>query len=267
MWVMWSDVICSACSGPAGEARTWRPLSWRMAYVRRSSGSRRAASSRMASMMVCFGVEVEVGRDAAELQVEVDQDDLIRLPARRGDRDVRGDRGRPDAALGLYTATVRRGLASVSPSAEMTGASSLERWNRSSSASMRASTSRESKGRAMTSSAPASRNRMRSSTSSVAATHRIGTRPSPGSRGSRGTRRRRAASGAPVAPRSMTASWCSATAANARPCRRPGDGVADVGQDRAERVGGRGIGVEDQDGAGGHRASGSAGGRRVDGSG
>ena len=45
-------------------------------------------------------LEVEVGRDAAELQVEIDQDDPIGPTARRGDRDVRGDGRRADAALG-----------------------------------------------------------------------------------------------------------------------------------------------------------------------
>ena len=44
-------------------------------------------------------VEVEKRRDPAELEREVDQDDLVRPPGDGGDADVRGDRRRPDAAL------------------------------------------------------------------------------------------------------------------------------------------------------------------------
>ncbi len=60
------------------------------------------------------------------------------------------------------------------------GDMSTDRWKRSSSASTRASSSRASNGLAMTSSAPASRKRMRSSTSSDWLMQRTGTADSAG---------------------------------------------------------------------------------------
>ncbi len=81
----------------------------------------------------------------------------------------------PTPPLGLYTATVRRARCMVTPSVLTIGVSARERWKRSSRASTRASSSRASNVRAMTSSAPASRKLIRSSTSSVALTHMTGT--------------------------------------------------------------------------------------------
>ena len=122
----------------------------------------------------------------------------------------------PTPPLGLYTATRRRGRASVRPSADTTGARSFDRWNRSSSASTRASTSRSSNGRATTSSAPASRNPIRSSTSSDAATHRIGTAAIDGvARISRHTSNPVLPVLGSTVPTSTTASWFSATLVNA----------------------------------------------------
>ena len=82
---------------------------------------------------------------------------------------------RPDAALGAVDGddAAAPGAWSRRP-AETIGARPVERWNRSSRASTRASSSRASNGWAMTSSAPASRKRIRSSTSSVWLTHRTG---------------------------------------------------------------------------------------------
>ena len=42
-------------SGAAGAVNTWSPLSWRIAKVRRSSGSVSADSSRITSAIVCLG--------------------------------------------------------------------------------------------------------------------------------------------------------------------------------------------------------------------
>ena len=105
-------------------------------------------------------VQVEERRDATELEREVDQDDLVG-PLARPPRWRCWSRSVvvPTPPLGLYTATVRRAAVRVSPSAETTGARSFERWKRRSRASTRASSSRASNGRAMTSSAPASRKR------------------------------------------------------------------------------------------------------------
>ena len=86
----------------------------------------------------------------------------------------------PTPPFGLWTATIRRARVTVIPSVETTALRSFDRWNRSSSASTRASSSRASNGLAMTSSAPASRKRIRSSTSSVWLTHRTGIGDSDG---------------------------------------------------------------------------------------
>ena len=82
----------------------------------------------------------------------------------------------PTPPFGLNTATVRRARCIVTPSVVTIGARSRERWKRSSSASTRASSSRASNDRPMTSSAPASRKAIRSSTSSVALMHMTGHR-------------------------------------------------------------------------------------------
>ena len=96
----------------------------------------------------------------------------------------------------------------VIPSAEMTGARSRERWKRRSRASTRASSSRASNGRATTSSAPASRNRIRSSTFSLALTHMTGTAAIDGV--ARISRQISIVDFGPVVTSRMT-SWCSET--------------------------------------------------------
>ena len=58
-----------------------------------------------------LGVEVEMRRDAAELQVEVDEDDPVRPALRGRDRDVGRDGRRPDAALGAEDGDRRGGRA------------------------------------------------------------------------------------------------------------------------------------------------------------
>ena len=70
-----------------------------MAYGRMISGSRIAISSRTRSASVAARLEVEVARDAAELEREVDEDDLVGPAQCRGHRDVGGDGRGPDAAL------------------------------------------------------------------------------------------------------------------------------------------------------------------------
>ena len=112
----------------------------------------------------------------------------------------------------------------------------------------------------MTSSAPASRKRIRSSTSSVAATHRIGTAAIDGVAADLAADVDAVFALGPLLPRSMIASWCSATSANAwSGSVVAGDGVAEVGQDRPRSSRRRRVGFDDQDGAGGHGASGALG--------
>ena len=105
----------------------------------------------------------------------------------------------------------------------------LERWNRRRSASTRASSSRVSNGLAMTSSAPASRNRIRSSTSSVWVRHITGIDDRLGvARISRQT----SAGEVPGPVMSiMTRLWSAAPADGLDRILDDGDGVADAGQD------------------------------------
>ncbi len=107
----WSGVMSSEATGLFGAARTCRPLSWRIAYVRSSSGSRRAASSRTTSTMVSFGSRLR----------------CVATPPNCRSRSTRMTRSAlrcaattamlvaivvvPTPPLGLYTATRRRGRA------------------------------------------------------------------------------------------------------------------------------------------------------------
>ena len=105
----------------------------------------------------------------------------------------------------------------------------------------------------MTSSAPASRKLIRSSTSSVALTHMTGTAASAGV--------------ARISRQSSTADFVPGDAPQdqqlvvgglrERVVRigRPGDGVPGVGQDLGDGFGIGRLGFEEQDGAGGHEAS------------
>ena len=172
-----------------------------------------------------------------------------------GDGDVGRDGRRPDAALRAEDGDRPPRPVIVTPSAEMTGARSRERWKRSSSASTRASSSRASNGRAMTSSAPASRKRIRSSTSSVVAdAHDRDRRQRPASPGSRGRCRPPTAAPADdVDDHQLVARRPGRTPRRGRPSI--GDGVAGAGQDRRDRLAGARVGLEEQDGAGGHGAS------------
>ena len=116
----------------------------------------------------------------------------------------------PTPPFGLNTATVPAPGGHVSSRRRVLGDRSLERWKRSSSASTRASSSRPSNGLAITSSAPASRKRIRSSTSSVWLTHRTGMAAMR--RRPRISRQTSAAVLPPPTTSRMT-SWCSATLA------------------------------------------------------
>ena len=118
----------------------------------------------------------------------------------------------PTPPFGLKQTTVRRAFARMIPSFAATGPRSFERWNRSSSASTRASSSRGSNGLAMTSSAPASRKAMRSSTSSDCPMHRTGIDAIVGV--FRTSRQKSVADRAPVTTSRMM-SWLSGAATNA----------------------------------------------------
>ena len=111
----------------------------------------------------------------------------------------------PTPPFGLNTATVRRARCIVTPSVEMIGARSRDRWKRRSSASTRASSSRASKNRLMTSSAPASRKAIRSSTFSVELTHITGTAEIAGV--ARISRQTSTAAFSPVTEPRMTSWW------------------------------------------------------------
>ena len=96
-----SGVTSAAPSGDAGAARTCSPRSWRIAYVRRSSGSRmRGLVADDVGERLLRGGRLRWRRDAAELERQVDEHDLVRSLGGRGDRDVRRDGRRADAALG-----------------------------------------------------------------------------------------------------------------------------------------------------------------------
>ena len=117
----------------------------------------------------------------------------------------------PTPPFGLNTATVRRARAIDTPSDATTDEASRVRLNRRRSASTRASSSRLSNGLAITSSAPASRNAIRSSTASVWLMHRTGIPTNAGS-----ARIWLHRSGAVTGPTttSMTTSWCAGAAAS-----------------------------------------------------
>ena len=158
----------------------------------------------------------------------------------------------PTPPFGLYTATVR-GARPTRPSADRTGARSRERWNRSSSASTRASSSRASNGLAMTSSAPASRKRIRSSTSSLGLTHMTGSWPSDGVERIwlQNSIARRVLSGE-IDDQELVLVRLRERLGRRH---RPRDGVSGAAQDLGDRVVGRRIGLEQQDGTGGQGAS------------
>ena len=122
-----SSRICSTCSardqlrelrGGRGAARTCRPESWRVAYVRSSSGSRSAASSRTSIDERLPRREVQVCRDLAELEVEVDEQTwsgLFCAIARRA--MFVAIVVVPAPPLGLKTTTIRRRERRTGPSA------------------------------------------------------------------------------------------------------------------------------------------------------
>ena len=114
----------------------------------------------------------------------------------------------PTPPFGLWTAMILRVRETVMPFVDTIAVRSLDRWNRSRSASIRASISRVSNGFATTSSAPASRKRIRSSTSSFWLTHRIGIDAIDGV--ARISRQMSIADFAPLTT-SMITSWCSST--------------------------------------------------------
>ena len=223
-------VTSSAEFGVVGAASTCRPLSCRTAYVRRSSGSRSAASSRTTSASV-WRVKIEMRRDAPELQVEIDEDDPVRSALRwrsrcwsrswSSRRRPSGCRPPPRGARGPRQPIGRDDRGEVLRALEPR------------SASTRASTSRASKGRAMTSSAPASRNpdafldldARREDRDAATAWHgsrgrvpcrlgrvRLGGLASLTSFDSFGALPPLVLGGAAMTPTSMTASWCSSRA-------------------------------------------------------
>ena len=100
MCTTWSGVTSSAASGrdrrgqhvqPAVVAHRVRPEQLRLAH-------RDLVADDVDDGLL--RLEVEMRRDAPELQVEVDQDDPIRPRLGRGDGDVDGHGRGPDAALG-----------------------------------------------------------------------------------------------------------------------------------------------------------------------
>ena len=97
---MWSGVISSDASG---DGRRGQDVEAAVVAGRVRPQQLRLAQRGLVAHDVGdgqLGLEVEMGRDAAELQVEVDEDDPVGLALRGDHSDVRGDGRRPDAALG-----------------------------------------------------------------------------------------------------------------------------------------------------------------------
>ena len=106
----------------------------------------------------------------------------------------------------------------------------------------------------MTSSAPASRNRIRSSTSSAWVRHRTGIADRLGV--ARISRQTSAGVVAGPVTSMMTRLWSAASGDGLGGVLDDVDGVADAGQDSVDRLAGDGVGLEEEDGARGHVVSG-----------
>ena len=132
------------------------PLGWWTVYVRNSSTSRSAASSRARSSIDCFGCRLRCDDTWPNERSR----SISRVPS--GLRSPASSARLaamvvvPTPPLGLNTDTIRRPRGSPMAVTATTAACSRERWKRSDSASTRASSSAWSNGLVMTSSAPAS---------------------------------------------------------------------------------------------------------------
>ena len=162
--------------GPRGRS------SWRSAYARSEAGSDSATSSRARS-----AIESRVGmfRWVATCPNWRSRSRITTWSLTRWARPTATFTATvvvPTPPFGENTAMTRRRLLSRMRDhrREVPPDRSRERWKRSTSASTRASSSRGSNGRARTSSTPASRSPIRSSTSSERLTARMGTVASAG---------------------------------------------------------------------------------------
>ena len=210
---MWSGVISSDDSGEGGAAEDVEAAVVAGCVRPQQLG---LAEGRLVAHHVGdgqLGFEVQVGRDTAELQRQVDEDDPIGLALRGDHSQVRGDRRRPDTTLwavdgdrpprarqresvGRHDGSeILRPLEAEQQRLDPCLDLALVEWPADDVVG-------------------AGLELMRSSTSSVAATHKIGIAVIDG------VERISRHSSNPVLPpfdrpTSMTASWCSATLANA----------------------------------------------------